>query len=150
MLRLLSSNASGTVSRTLAVTAVSAVSLDPAIFADWQQLTWPGETNTNIIGPDKDPDGDGLTNFLEWALHLNPTAPGNFNPVFAKSGATLQYTYFRRKTAPGEAVYQVEWSDTLAAPWTPIASDPPVSTGATTESVTTSVPAGRMVGVSSD
>ena len=141
-LRLLSSNANGTVSRTLAVTAVSAVSLDPAIFADWQQLTWPGETNTNITAPDKDPDGDGVSNLLEWALQLNPTAPDTFNPVFAKSGATLQYTYTRRKTAPGEASYQVEWSDTLAAPWTPIVSDPPVSTGATTESVSTTFSAG--------
>jgi hypothetical protein len=139
-LRLLSSNANGTVSRSLPVTA--AVPLDPARFADWQSLTWPGITALNIIGPDADPDGDGLANRLEWALHLDPTTPGPFRPDFAKNGEALDFTYVRRKTAPGEATFTVEWSDTLAAPWTPAASDPPVSLDATRESVTTTIPAG--------
>ena len=138
VLRLSASNAHGETSRTLAIEVIP----DPAIFTAWQQLTWPGETNTLITGPDQDPDGDGITNLMEWALHLNATAPDAFKPTFAKSGTTLQYTYTRRKTAPGEVIYQVEWSDTLAAPWTPIVSAQPVSTGATTESVTTTFSAG--------
>ncbi|MCU0795796.1 MAG: DNRLRE domain-containing protein [Akkermansiaceae bacterium] len=139
-LRLLSSNASGTVSRTLAVTA--AASNNPAVFADWQQLTWPGQSNPAIIGPDADPDGDGLDNLTEWALHLNATAPDVHQPAFAKNGSVLDFTYTRRKVAPGEATFTVEWSDTLAAPWTPAASDPPVSLDATRESVSTTIPAG--------
>jgi beta-glucanase (GH16 family)/regulation of enolase protein 1 (concanavalin A-like superfamily) len=111
-LRLLSSNASGTVSRALAVTA--STPLDPAIFADWQQLNWPGQSNPAIIGPDADPDRDGLRNFLEWALHLNPAASDPFAPNLAHKGAVLDFTYTRRKTAPGEATFTVEWSDTLA------------------------------------
>jgi plastocyanin len=140
VLRLLSSNASGTVSRTLAVTA--STPLDPAIFTDWQQLVWPGQSNPAIIGPDADPDRDGLTNFTEWALHLDPAASDPFDPDFAKNGTVLDFTYTRRKTAPGEATFTVEWSDTLAAPWTPAVSDPPVSLDATRESVHTAIPAG--------
>jgi hypothetical protein len=30
------------------------------------------------------------------------------------NGAVLDFTYTRRKTAPGEATFTVEWSDTLA------------------------------------
>lgn len=139
-LRLLASNAHGTVSRTLAVTA--AASHNHAVFTDWQQLTWPGESNPAIIGPAADPDGDGLTNLTEWALHLDATAPSVHQPGFVKNGAVLDFAYTRRKTAPGEATFIVEWSDTLAAPWTPAVSDPPVSLDATRESVQTAIPAG--------
>jgi autotransporter-associated beta strand protein len=139
-LRLMSSNASGTVSRTLAVTATA--SNNPAIFADWQELTWPGESNSATISPDADPDSDGLTNLTEWALHLDATAPSVHQPGFIKNGAVLDFTYTRRKTAPGEAAFTVEWSDTLAAPWTSVVSDPPVALDATRESVHTAIPAG--------
>jgi fibronectin-binding autotransporter adhesin len=139
-LRLLSSNANGTVSRTLAVTA--AASNNPAVFADWQQLTWPGQSNPAIIGPDADPDADGLSNLTEWALHLDATAPSVHQPGFVKNGAVLDFTYTRRKTAPGEATFTVEWSDTLIAPWTTAVSNPPVSLDATRESVHTAIPAG--------
>ncbi len=141
-LRLLASNASGTVSRTLAVTA--AASNNPAVFADWQQLTWPGQSNPAIIGPDADPDGDGLTNLTEWALHLDATSPDVHRPIFSKNGSVLEYTYIRRKTAPGEATFIVEWSDTLGNDWSPtgVLSDPPVSIDGTSESVRSTVPAG--------
>jgi PKD repeat protein len=139
-LRLLASNTHGSTSRTLAVNV--AATLDPAVFDEWQQLTWPGETNPNITGPDADPDSDSLTNLTEWALHLDATVPDVHQPAFAKNGSVLDYTYTRRKTAPGEATFTVEWSDTLAAPWTPAVSDPPVSLDPTHESVHTTIPAG--------
>jgi PKD repeat protein len=141
-LRLLSSNASGTVSRTLAVTATA--SNNPAVFADWQQLTWPGQSNPAIIGPDADPDGDGLTNLTEWALHLDATSPDVYRPIFSKNGSVLEYTYIRRKTAPGEATFIVEWSDTLGNDWSSdgVLSDLPVPIDGTSESVRSTVPAG--------
>jgi autotransporter-associated beta strand protein len=143
-LRLLSSNAHGTVSRTLAVNAISVTPIDPAVFTDWQQLTWPGETNTNIIGPDADPDGDGLTNIVEWALHLDPKQPTAFVPVLARNGLSLEFTYIRRKTAPGAAAWQAEWSDTLGEDWSAagITEAPAVGLSPETESVTLTLPAG--------
>jgi regulation of enolase protein 1 (concanavalin A-like superfamily) len=142
LLRLRSSNPNGEVSRTLAVEVT--LPPDPADFSDWQQLTWPGVTNPQIIGPAADPDADGLNNLLEWALHLNATSPETFKPAIAKTDAILEYTYTRRKTAPGEAIYQVEWSDTLGNDWSSagVTSDPPVQINSTTESVRSTAPAG--------
>jgi hypothetical protein len=117
--------------------------INPAIFADWQELSWPGNSNPATIGPDADPDGDGHTNFLEWALRLDPSRPDNFLPTMARDGDYLLFTYKRRKTAPGEATYRVEWSDSLANDWSDfeVVPAPANSIDATTESVTTSLPA---------
>lgn len=34
----------------------------PAVFHDWQELTWPGISDSTITGMDPDPDGDGMSN----------------------------------------------------------------------------------------
>ena len=117
---------------------------DPAIFADWQEITWPGNTDANTIGPAADPDGDGIINRLEWALHLDATEPDVFAPTFVKNGAVLDFTYVRRKTAPGEATFQVEWSDTLANDWSTagVTEDAPASIDTTSESLHATIPAG--------
>lgn len=39
----------------------------------WTSLYFPGVTDPNIIGPAKDPDGDGSPNSLEFALGGNPS-----------------------------------------------------------------------------
>jgi hypothetical protein len=117
---------------------------DPAIFADWQEITWPGNTDANIIGPAADPDGDGIINRLEWALHLDGKDPDVFAPTFVKNGAVLDFTYVRRKTAPGQATFQLEWSDTLANDWSTVGvvEDAAVSIDATSESLHATIPAG--------
>lgn len=43
-------------------------------FADWQGANFPGETDPAVIGPDADPDGDGISNLVEYALGLDPLA----------------------------------------------------------------------------
>jgi hypothetical protein len=127
-------------SRTLLVN----VAPNPATLSGWQALTWPGVSDPNIIGASMDPDKDGLSNLLEWALHLDATIPSTFRPVLTQNTTELQYTYTRRKTAPGEAVFQLEWSDTLGNDWslTGVIEDAPVSLTATTESVTVKIPTG--------
>ena len=117
---------------------------DPALFADWQALTWPGVGDPNLIGPDADPDGDGRGNFLEWALRLDATRPDPFQPGLVRDGDFLLFTYPRRRTAPGEASWRVEWSDTLGNDWTEldVVNAPPNPIDATRESVTASIPAG--------
>jgi beta-glucanase (GH16 family) len=129
-------------SRTLLVY----VDPNPATLSGWQALTWPGVIDPNTIGASMDPDKDGLSNLLEWALHLDATIPSTFRPVLTKTATELQYTYTRRKTAPGEAAFQLEWSDTLANNWSSIGviEGPPLSLSATSESVTAAIPSGSI------
>ncbi len=141
LLELAAANSFAETSRTLAIT-VSAP--DPATIAGWQALTWPGNSDPNIIGPTMDPDFDGLTNLLEWALRLDPEIPNPFQPALTRNASELQYTYTRRKTATGAAAFQIEWSDTLGNDWSSagVTQDSPVSLSTSEESVTTRIPAG--------
>ena len=141
-LRLVAGNVLGETSRFFTISV--AAPPDPAVFADWQVLMWPGITDPLITGPAADPDRDGHSNLLEWALHLNPLAPDAFKPVVTTNGSTIEYTYTRRKTAPGAAVFQVLWSDTLGNDWSDagVVTDLPVSLSGDTESVRSVVPAG--------
>lgn len=138
VLRLTATHANGEVSRTLAVN----VAPSSAYFDEWQQLTWPSITDPAIIGPDRDPDSDGIVNLLEWALHLNATQPGTLPVIVRKSGGSLEYTYTRRKTAPGEAEFQVEWSDTLDSDWSnaDVSAETLVSETSSTQTVKVTIP----------
>ena len=140
VLRFAAANANGETSRTLAVTAVGS---DSSTFAGWQSANWPGNNDANTIGSAADPDHDGLNNLLEWALHLDPKMPDTFQPVLANNGLVLTYTYIRRKTAPGEADFQVEWSDTLNNAWsTSGVAESRISETAETETMEATMPAG--------
>ena len=44
-------------------------------FALWQETHWPGVTDLALIGPEADPDADGLLNLLEYAFALDPKVP---------------------------------------------------------------------------
>lgn len=64
-------------------------------FARWQQAQWPGVSDPATIGPEADPDGDGVVNAIEYALGMDPKTPGREGlPVAAVLGnpphATLQ------------------------------------------------------------
>ena len=141
LLELAATGTFGETSRTLAIYVTAP---DPATLAGWQVLTWPGVNDPNTIGPSIDPEYDGLNNLLEWALHLDATLPSVFRPTLAKAATEFQYTYTRRKTAPGAAVFQVEWSDTLGNDWSSVGviEDPPVSLSASEESITVRIPEG--------
>jgi hypothetical protein len=136
VLRLTATSTAGQVFQELSVT----VPYDPAVFADWQSLTWPGFTDPLIIGAIADPDRDGLINTLEWALHLSATAPTPF--VSQLDRATARFTYTRRRTAAGAATFQVEWSDTLANDWSTggVGAEQILSQTSTSEAIAVPIP----------
>jgi hypothetical protein len=118
--------------------------IDPAVFTDWQTLNWPNNNSPATTGPDADPDGDGLNNLLEWALHLNAANPDRFAPGLAFDGEFMLFTYIRRKTAPDEANFQVQWSEMLADDWSnaEVVTAPANSIDSSSESVSASIPVG--------
>lgn len=44
-------------------------------FRRWQELHWPGLTDTAVIGEAADPDGDGQANLWEYVLATDPKVP---------------------------------------------------------------------------
>ena len=141
---LLELTATGPFAKTSRTLEIQVIAADPATFSNWQAIIWPGVNDPAVTGPSMDPDHDGLNNLLEWALHLDPKLPGPFKPTLARAASNLTYTYTRRKTGPGGADFQVEWSDTLGNDWTSdhVLHALPVEIDSTTESVTATMPAG--------
>ena len=67
-------------------------------------------------GPDGDPEGDGNSNLLEWALGLFPLDPDRPSINLTQQAGRMDFVYDRAKEAfTAGVVYQVEWSRTLAA-----------------------------------
>ena len=93
-----------------------------------------------------DPDGDGLSNLLEYALGLNPNASGTLPASLVLNGANLEYTYTRSTGARENGItYQVEWSESLAVgSWsTETVNQQITSTQGALETVKASVPKGN-------
>jgi hypothetical protein len=44
-------------------------------FEDWIALSFPGETNNNVVGIMGDPDSDEVKNLMEFALGMQPSLP---------------------------------------------------------------------------
>lgn len=87
-------------------------STSPSTYADWAaSYDWQGETQTAATN---DPDGDGQSNFTEYALNASPinATPQNL-PVLVKSGSNHLYrvTLGRDST---EVTYTVEFSADLS------------------------------------
>src|SRR5690606_5165694 len=77
------------------------------------------ELEAAVWGDLADPDGDGLSNLLEYALALPPRDGTSAGPALTLDDTPgeprllLTFTRLKRAAAAG-LIYQVEWSDTLA------------------------------------
>lgn len=110
-------------------------------FELWQQTNWPGVTDTNTIGAEADPDGDGLRNLLEYALGLNPKEnlvtglPQGL--VITNNAIRYGALRFTRAKAATDITYQVEATSSLTNPaWTPISMEYSAIDNGDTEQVT--------------
>jgi hypothetical protein len=113
----------------------------PAAANDYDQ--WAGSSGFNLTGGlEGDDDGDGLSNFQEYAFGLNPTSGASVSPVTPLNKATGTFTYTRRKQSLTGLTYSYESSTNLAAwpSFTPAVPDVS-NNGDPVETITVTVPA---------
>ncbi len=116
------------VASQLAFVNTSSVTLNfvatPATFAGWgSEYFSPSELQNPLIsGQLADPDGDGISNELEYALHLNPrSADASGLPTSGTLPSTGMGPYvtltYRRLIGATDLTYTVQESTTLATTW---------------------------------
>ncbi len=84
-----------------------------------------------------DPDSDGLTNAMEYALGLDPRFSSASPGVSSNGGKTITFTKGAEAKANGDVTYQIETSTTLGvapSPWTVDVAN--VTNGADTIAIT--------------
>ncbi len=94
-------------------------------FQDWQSSHFTTEeiADATISGPQADPDGDGVANFLEYAFGLDPMTPAReglpvLNTARIDGADYLSLSFSRLKTSD-DLTYVVEVSSDLAR-WSPL------------------------------
>jgi len=113
-------------------------------FSSWQSAGFtPAELgNPAISGPNADPDGDQISNFLEYALNLLPKLsdanglpyPGTLHG--APGGGRYLTLTFRRRTDAPSLIYNVLEATSLTGPWTNVtASYEVIATDGATDTV---------------
>ena len=114
-------------------TATSALPYDT-----WKNTTFAHAFTDTL--PGSDPDGDGMTNFQEFAFGLDPTSATSSNPITQQlNKATGTFKYTRWKDSALTYIYQS--STTLSDPWNDFTPDSAVSNSATpVEEITVTVP----------
>ncbi|MEO5714701.1 MAG: autotransporter-associated beta strand repeat-containing protein [Luteolibacter sp.] len=83
-------------------------------FLVWQEQQFGEDaTDPEIAGENADPDGDGLTNLVEYALATGPLSGNPSGISCAREGGVFSMTYALSKAATDITVLPV-WSDDLA------------------------------------
>ncbi len=87
----------------------------------WEAQFWTLSGANPDHGAAGDPDGDGVSNLLEYALDSNPVTPGMTQTPLARTAVNpadgkpyMTFTY-RRRTGASGLVYTVQVSDTLGS-----------------------------------
>jgi hypothetical protein len=104
---------------------------------------WAGPSGYNLSqGATGDDDGDGLTNFEEYAFGLNPTDPSSVSPLTPPDKTAGTFTYTRRKPTLSGLTFSYHSSSTLTGAWpafTPPAPDA-TNNGNPVETITVTIP----------
>lgn len=111
-------------------------------YAAWRAAKFTGGevADDAISGTAADPDGDGLTNLIEYALDLAPKAVSSSGlPAVAKTATDWTFTYSRPADRP-DISYTVQYSTNLST-WSTAGTHTRTATGAT-ETWQASVPLG--------
>jgi hypothetical protein len=141
----LSLESSGAQPQTVALSGTVTSQPSYTHLEQWRFANFGSYDSVNSGADSADPDGDGLSNLMEYALGLSPNNSGVIPAALSLSGANLEYTYTRSTAAKDNGVtYQIEWSDTLeAGSWsTETVTQQITFTEGALESVKASVPAG--------
>lgn len=97
-------------------------------YAEWINSFFPGATDPNIIGPDADPDGDGIANAVEMVIGNLPNLASVVNlptielvtdPAGVPAGDYLKFSFRRSDASVGAGLVAVaETDNNLQGPWT--------------------------------
>jgi rhamnogalacturonan endolyase len=113
-------NAGGTSPNSAQVSAIPAQNL-----AQWTASYFPGVSDPNVIGPSADPDGDSLSNLVEYLLGTNPAVPDSAGAAMSSAAdgdGNLVLTFRLSKNLTGvtysvqQSTDLVNWTDTGVTP----------------------------------
>jgi hypothetical protein len=111
----------------------------------WRQQYFGSTDNTGAAADNADWDGDGISNLVEFACHLDPTVPNAPPGAAVPNGNNIEFTYPRSDAALADGVtFIVEWSDTLMlGSWSNVGvTEQILSDNGTVQQVKALVPAG--------
>jgi surface-anchored protein len=96
-------------------------------FEQWQAAHWPPGTPRSIIGPESDPDEDGVINLLEHAFGMNPKSldpDGLPTPALVRiDGEQFGALTYQRNKAATDLTFEVVAASSLNAPEWQVLSD---------------------------
>lgn len=108
-------------SLTAGSTASATITIHDRPYDGWRVSRFtPGElTSPSVSGDTADPDADGRTNLLEYALGSEPKSadPDASSPVVGTEAGRITLAYTRPTSPPPDVSYAAEWSADLQT-WT--------------------------------
>jgi len=92
----------------------------------WRFANFGSILNAGAGHDTADGDGDGVSNLMEYATHMNPALHDVVPVAVVKNGGGLDFTYNKNKAAT-DVTFIVEWSDTLnGTDWSTVGLGTPV------------------------